>query len=406
MNDFEKKLSSNIWKYTLILVANKRVFVAIFGAYYLTIPGVLAKEIGLILLVGNMCGFLFEIPSGYASDKFGHRQTLIFARIAVLLSTVVFLFAEDLFWVCVASALLSLGQAFQSGTGSAFMHETLRDLGREKEYTQVMGKSSSIGFAIPAVLMTLVPFLVSWSMRGPFVVGLVMDIIGLWASLALVAPRVSQDHIEEVSKTNFVQVLKEGYHAGFFRFALFSGLTSGILMAVGSFRAVYQTDLGVPIIYFGIFFGTGRAIASVMLAYSGKMKTFLNAKRFYFAQFILYAFMIACLGVTRELWVIVLLFVVSNAFTWGLSQLDAGYMLDTIRTSKWKATLLSVSSQIDSIFSAAACYGLGLAIGYLSYRGGFLILTLCYIALGIPLLLYLVRYDRRESGGTPQTQMS
>ena len=56
MVEFEKKLATNIWKYTIILVANKRVFVAILGAFYLTIPGVMAKQIGLILLVGNFAG--------------------------------------------------------------------------------------------------------------------------------------------------------------------------------------------------------------------------------------------------------------------------------------------------------------------------------------------------------------
>jgi MFS family permease len=202
MTDFEKKLTSNIWKYTIILIANKRVFVAILGAFYLTVPGVMAKQIGLILLIGNLAGFILEIPSGYASDKFGHKRTLVFARVAVLLSSITFLFANNLLLLCVASVLLSLGQAFQSGTGTAFMHETFRDLGREKDYTRVMGKASAIGFAVPAVFMTLVPFLVTWSMKGPFLVAVIIDLIGLWASIALVAPHVKPEHVEEIRKTS------------------------------------------------------------------------------------------------------------------------------------------------------------------------------------------------------------
>ncbi len=395
LTEFEKKLSQNIWKYTLILIANKRVFVAILGAYYLSIPGVAAHEIGIILLVGSLTSFLFEIPSGYASDKFGHKNTVILSRVATLLSTVVFLFSDSFVLLCLASLLLSLGQAFFSGTGSAFMHDTLRDLGREKEYAAVSGKSSAIGFAIPAVLMTIVPFLVSWSMKGPFVVGLVIDIIGLFASLSLITPRVRPGEVEEVRKTNFTQVLKQGYQAGFFRLALFSGLTSGVLIAVGGFRAVYQSDLGIPIIYFGIFFGTGRALASLMLAYTGKIKEILTLKRFYIFQFTIYTLMILALGLSHAPWIIVVLFLVSNAFTWGLSQLDSGYMLETIRESKFKATLLSVSSQIDSLVGAFACYGMGLAIATLSYRGGFLIMTLCYVVIGIPLLVYVLKYTKQ-----------
>lgn len=391
MTEFERKLTANIWKNTLILIANKRVFVAILGAFYLAIPGVMAKEIGLLLLVGTATSFLFEIPSGYASDKFGHKNTIIFSRIAMLLSTTAFLFSQNFFMLCVASTLMSLGQAFFSGTGSAFMHETLRDLGRDNEYAAISGKSSAIGFAIPAVLMTIVPFLVSYSIRAPFMVGFIMDFMGLIAALLLTTPRVVPGHVEEISNTNFMQVLREGYRAGFFRLALFSGLTSGVLLGVGGFRAVYQTELGIPIIYFGIFFGTGRALASLMLAYSGRLRGVLTRKRFYLFQFIIYTLMISALGIFTTPWVIVALFLISNAFNWGLSQIDSGYMLDTIRESKFKATLLSVSSQIDSLFGAAAAYGMGLAITYLSYRGGFLIMAISYVVIGIPILLYLFR---------------
>lgn len=394
MTAFEKKLSGNIWKYTLILIANKRVFVAILGAYYLTIPDIAAKEIGLILLVGQITTFIFEIPSGYASDKFGHRNTIIFSRIAMVLSSTTFIFSSDFVTLCLASVFMSLSQALFSGTGSAFMHETLRDLGREKEYTAISGKSSAIGFAVPAVLMTVVPFLVRFGIHAPFVVGLVMDIVGLVAALLLTAPRVVAEHVEEIRNTNFTQVLKEGYHAGFFRLALFSGLTSGVLFAVGGFRAVYQAELGLQIIYFGIFFGAGRALASLMLAHSGKLRLWFTVKHFYLFLFLSYAVMLLCFGLIDEPWVVVLLFIVSNAFHWGFSQLDSGYMLDTIRASKFKATLLSVSSQIDSLFNAAACYGMGLAIGYFSFKGGFLIMALCYVAIGIPLLLYSFGYKK------------
>jgi len=69
----QKLLQGNIWKYTLLLIANKRIFVAILGAYYLTIPDVNAAGIGIILLAGSLAGFVFEIPSGYVSDKIGHK---------------------------------------------------------------------------------------------------------------------------------------------------------------------------------------------------------------------------------------------------------------------------------------------------------------------------------------------
>jgi len=111
----EKSLKHNIWKYTLILIANKRIFVAILGAYYLTIPGVTPKIIGSILLAGSLSGFLFEIPSGYMSDKIGHKLTLVISRVLMLVSTIFFLVANNITFLIIGAIFLSASIAFQSG---------------------------------------------------------------------------------------------------------------------------------------------------------------------------------------------------------------------------------------------------------------------------------------------------
>src|SRR3989338_10365383 len=268
-----KSLQNNIWKYALLLIANKRIFVAILGAYYLTIPDVTPKIIGIILLAGSLSGFIFEIPSGYASDKIGHKYALIISRVLMLLSTIIFLVANNITFLILGAIFLSASAAFHSGTGSAFMHETLRGLNRENEYAKVMGKISSIGFAVPIVFMVLVPFLVSVSYKTPFLIALVIDVIGLLAAISLVVPPVPQEHIEEIGATNFKQVLQEGYRLNYFSIALFSGIISGTLFSIGGFRAPYQSFLEIPVIWYGVFFGIGRAFASLMLAYSGKSKT-------------------------------------------------------------------------------------------------------------------------------------
>ena len=122
-----RPLKSNIWKYGLLLVTNKRVFIAILGAYYLTVPGVGLAEVGLLLLAGQLAGFVLEVPSGYISDKIGHRKALVISHAFLIFSTVGFIMANNLTILILASVLLSGGFAFHSGTGNAFMHETLKN---------------------------------------------------------------------------------------------------------------------------------------------------------------------------------------------------------------------------------------------------------------------------------------
>jgi len=386
----EKRLQSNIWKYALLLIANKRIFIAILGAYYLTIPDVTPQVIGIILLAGSLSGFIFEIPSGYMSDKIGHKQALVTSRILMLLSTIFFLLAHNTTFLILGGIFLSVSAAFQSGTGSAFMHETLRGLKREHDYSSVMGKISSIGFAVPIIFMVLVPFLVSISYKTPFIIALVMDLIGFLAAISLVVPPVSQENIEEVGVTNFKQVLQEGYRLNFFPIALFSGIIGGTLFAVGGFRAPYQTFLEIPVIWFGVFFGIGRAFASLMLAYSGKIKKYLTFLSFYKFQLILYALLILALGIISNWWLVVFIFIIINAFQWGLSKIDEGYQLNIIKSSKFKATLLSTGSQINHAIAAVSSFGVGFIIERVSYQYGFLYLGIIFLVVLFPLYLYIV----------------
>lgn len=385
-----KNLQSNIWKYTLILVTNKRVFIAILGTYYLTIPEVTPKWIGTILLISTLVGFLFEIPSGYFADKIGHKLTIILAKGFLVASSCFLLFANNVYSLILGGIFLSLGTAFHSGTGSAFMHETLRALKRENDYSKVMGRASSLGFAIPIILTALVPFLIEISYKLPFLVGFVLDCIGLITAFTLITPPITPDHVEEVGITNFRKVLREGYRLQYFRHALFSGTISGFIFAIGIFRAPYQSILDLPVIWFGVFFGAGRVLASLLLAYSGKLhEYFFDIYHYQKFRFFLFATLLLLLGLTISPWAVVALFLVINGFQWGLSQVGTSFLLEIIKESKFKATLLSVPAQIDMAISAITSFILGWVIERFSYQSGFLFIAVLFVLIVFPFYLYL-----------------
>ena len=286
-------------------------------------------------------GVFFEVPSGYFSDKIGHRRALIISSVATLLSTIFFLFANSISFLILGSIFLSIGTAFISGTGSAFMHETLRALGREHEYTKVMGKVGSIGFAVPILLTVLVPFLVPISYKLPFLIACVFDIIGVVVTFRLVTPPIQAEDVAEITVTNFPQVIKEGLRLQFFRYALFSGLIFGTLWTTGVFRGPYQEMLGISVVWFGVLHGVGRVRASLLLAYSGALSTWIGGiHRFQTIQIVLYGVLYLLLGTLTSWWLVAGVFIIFNAAQWGLSRIEEGYLLDILKTSKFKATLL------------------------------------------------------------------
>ncbi|HBD04911.1 TPA: hypothetical protein DCZ32_00445, partial [Candidatus Uhrbacteria bacterium] len=128
----------------------------------------------------------------------------------------------------------------------------------------------------------------------------------------------------------------------------------------------------IPVIWYGVFFGIGRALASLMLVYSGKIRDITTIYSFYKFQLILYAVFILMLATISTWWIVVIAFIVTNAFRWGLSRVDNSYMMDIIRTSKFKATLISTQAQIEHVVAAVTSFGMGFVIERVSYQYGFL----------------------------------
>jgi MFS family permease len=385
-------LESNIWKYTVLLVTNKRVFVAILSAYYLSIPGVTTFWIGIFMLAGNGAKFIFDIPSSYFADKIGHKQALVLSRISMIFSSVAFMFATNIVGLILGSILLSIGFAFISGVGSAFMHETFRALNRTDEYTTVMGKVSSIGFFIPALMMTVVPFTVSISYKIPFLIMIALDLLGLTMALMLVRPPVQPEQMAKVEGTRILEIVRQGFALRFFRIAIFTGIVSSLLDGIDVFRGPYQLFLGVSVIWFGIFYGTGRVGASIMLAYSGKIRAFLgDVYSYQRAQIIVYGTLLLLISTFPTPWVAVAVFIIDNTLQWGTSQVDTGYLLDIIRENKFKATLLSISNQLENVFSMVVVVVMGGAIGVFGYHNSFIVLTGVFFLILIPLHMYIIR---------------
>lgn len=384
-----KALESNIWKYTVLLVANKRVFTAIVGVYYLTIPGVTPFWIGIFLLAGNGASFIFDIPSSYIADKIGHKDAIVLSRIFMILSTMFFLFATNVVVLIVASILLSMGFAFLSGVGSAFMHETLRGLGRETDYQTVMGKISSIGYFIPAILAAAVPLTVSVSYKIPFLIGLVFDIAGLLAALALTRPPITE-RVAETKAVSYFEVVRQGRALRFFRIAIFSGIVSALIFALDGFRGPYQLLLGVPVIWYGVFFGAGRVLASILLAYSGKIHRLIgHVYAYQRVQIVVYGVLLLLIGLVANPWLVVVVFILDNGIKWGTSQVGIGYKLEIIRDHPFKATLLSTGNQIENMFAMAAVGLLGLGIERFGYQNSFLMLAVAFFVILVPLQIWI-----------------
>ena len=80
--------------------------------------------------------FLLEIPSGYFSDKYGRRLTLILASGCAIVAYLMFIFGSSFAIFAVAQFMLAGFFSFKSGSDNSLLFDTLQALHRESEYAE------------------------------------------------------------------------------------------------------------------------------------------------------------------------------------------------------------------------------------------------------------------------------
>lgn len=129
----EDQLQFNVrWFPAFVFCFAFHAWMPVFFLYFserVSLAGVLQLESIYYLGV-----FLLEVPSGYASDRFGRRPTLLIATGSLITAYLLFLFAQSFPVLVLAQILLAGGMAFRSGTDTAFHYDSLNVLDRKDEY--------------------------------------------------------------------------------------------------------------------------------------------------------------------------------------------------------------------------------------------------------------------------------
>lgn len=98
---------------------------------------------------------VFEVPSGYLSDKVGRKLTLVLSSLSFIVSYTLFILASDFGVLALGQIFLALGIAMMSGTDTAFLYDTLVSLNREKEYAEREAQAQKFGFIAATVTALL-----------------------------------------------------------------------------------------------------------------------------------------------------------------------------------------------------------------------------------------------------------
>lgn len=127
---------------------------------------------------------VFEVPSGYFSDRVGRRPTLIISASALVLAYLAFGVASSFAGLAAGQVLLAVGLAFSSGTDTSFHLATLEALGDAESYATREAKIASLSLTVGALAALVGGALALVDLRLAYGASLAGAVVALAAALS------------------------------------------------------------------------------------------------------------------------------------------------------------------------------------------------------------------------------
>ncbi len=174
--------------------------------------GLSYTQIGMLLAIREITVALMEIPSGAIADGIGRRKTLVTSFLGYIVSFLIFGLASNFMMLIPAMLCFAVGEAFRTGTHKAMMFEWLSLEGRKDEKTTIYGITRSWGkmggaiCVIPATLLVFFTNSYSWI----FFLSIIPYLINC-LNVATYPKALDGEHGEHRSVKGIIGLLKEAF---------------------------------------------------------------------------------------------------------------------------------------------------------------------------------------------------
>ncbi|MFO0703686.1 MAG: MFS transporter [Patescibacteria group bacterium] len=162
------------------------------GIYVLYLSQALASAtLGMTIIgIEKFAQALFEVPTGILSDKIGRKNTFVFMACAALVGAAFYAFSNSFIFFAIAAITNGLSRSLFSGSVDAYVFESLRDEGKEKDFGKVTAKLQAT-WQTGMIASTIVAAGVSYffDLRLVMIIGVIPLIIALVISFLLTNPK-------------------------------------------------------------------------------------------------------------------------------------------------------------------------------------------------------------------------
>jgi MFS family permease len=387
----KKQLESNIWKFYIFQIFRNMVFFLPIIVLFWQANGLSMTEIMLLQSIYAICIVILEIPTGYFADIFGRKYSLAIAAISLFFGALVYSLGTNFYVFLIAEICWALGNSFASGSDSALLYDTLKNLKREKEYKKIYGHAIfllmlSIGFG-----NILGGFIAKVSFRWTFYALLPFFLLLIPLSLSMHEPKRHKLIFKKGYLWELLKIVKQ--------ILLKNKKLRWVLIYAGTIYALNQASLwfyqpyfslsGLDIVYFGIVFASFQFVAAIASKYSYKIEEKLGERK----SLIMLIIFIAAgyLLMSNFIYLFSFTFAFFHQFSRGFFKVIFTDYINKLTKSDIRATVLSVKNMIGQLIYAIIIPFVGWIADIYTIIQALTVLGITTLVIGFVMLLVLYK---------------
>jgi MFS family permease len=387
VQEYRKKLSGNFRRMFFIQAfQNIRTINVVIVLFYLS-RGLQLTEVFYLSIIWAVVNILFEVPSSYLADLWGRKRTIILGTFLYLTSCLWLVFADSFFMLGISVFFYALSNACFTGTDEALVYDTNRDLGKSEDSLKRLGQYYAAE-KIFKVLSPLIGAILAKDLTiNQFLLLLTIDISAALASFILSFSIVEPKRHFEVEKVES-GIMRDAFrliknNRNLMRVICNRALGFISFFIIWRYHQEFFVQIGTPIIVLGIgwsLFHLAGFIFNYFIhrIFSNKNLT-AQINIFNYSMALFLAVFIAVWSFHLHYYWLLLIYLLAN-FAENARWPIFADLINRHSNSFNRATTLSLSNLVKSIFDIPLLAFAGFLVGYNQIYPAYLALAIVLFA--------------------------
>lgn len=336
--------------------------------------------VSILFLVKSISVVILEVPTGYISDRYSRKLSLILGILFNILSLMIFVYKPNFYSLLIGEICYGVSECLISGSDAAFYYDNFTAEGRKNDYNLFVKNIGLIQSVFLSISFFIGSVLYGVNNKIAFIITILFQLLALSILLTIKEQPYRKNMLKKESVRDEIKTfIKESDNNLFYILVIYSSILaifSSLYMQLFPIVTSKVTDnyciYGSIYIIVMMIYGLGAKNGNEDISKLPKVLAILLVTM--------------AIGIVINNDMYILLIIIISRFIWGYVSTGLNiYMNCNIEDSSFRATTFSILSILTSLFSSVFMFLMGwiidnnIGLKYLFFLWGLILFVLLII---------------------------